>query len=283
MTPGTSSKRLANCLLGRLAAERCLVNTHKKSPSRRADVTGQSLKGGATTGTLYLIGAGPGDPELLTLKAARVIAECHVILYDRLVGPGVLKFAAPDAELIYVGKHEGEQERTQQQIFDLILHHARAGKTVGRLKGGDPMIFGRGGEEWALAAEHDIPTVLIPGVSSATGLPGLAGIPLTHRHISNGFAVVTAYQEHGDAQEWQRFSSIDTLVILMGVKNRAFIAQSLIQAGRSPDEPAAFIERGSLPSQRVITTTLKEVAAGQADVNTPAVFIVGAVINLRPT
>lgn len=251
--PGTGSKRLANCLRG--------------SESK--------------PGTLYLIGAGPGDPELLTLKAARVIGECDVILYDRLVGPGVLKFAAADAELIYVGKREGEQERTQQQIFDLILHHARAGRTVGRLKGGDPMVFGRAGEEWALAANHGIPTVLIPGVSSAIGLPGIVGIPLTYRQVSNGFAVVTAHQEHGDAGDWQRFSKIDTLVILMGVKNRAFIARSLLAAGRRPDEPAAFIERGSLPAQRIVETTLSDLAAGAVDVKSPAVLVIGEVVKLR--
>ena len=173
-------------------------------------------------GTLYLIGAGPGDPELLTLKAARVLAECDLVLYDRLVGPEVLKFAKPGAELIYVGTREGEQEQTQQQIFNLILQHASDGKTIGRLKGGDPMVFGRGGEEWALAREHGIPTVLIPGVSSAIGVPGIAGIPLTQRHVSTGFAVITA-QEDQDF-DWKKYVGVDTLVILMGVKNRVWIA-----------------------------------------------------------
>ena len=233
------------------------------------------------SGTLYLIGAGPGDPELLTLKAARVISECDVLLYDRLVGPGVLEFARSDAELIYVGKHEGEQEKTQQQIFELILKHAREGKIVGRLKGGDPMVFGRGGEEWALAREHAIPTVLVPGVSSAIGVPGIAGIPLTYRNVSNSFAVITAHQEQGQAAEWRKYVSIDTLVILMGVKHRTFIAQSLMEAGRSADEPIAFIERGTLPDQRIVTGVLSDVASGRVDVKSPAVFLVGSVVKLR--
>lgn len=233
------------------------------------------------SGILYLIGAGPGDPELLTLKAARVIGECDVLLYDRLVGPGVLEFAKPSAELVYVGKREGEQERTQQQIFDLILEHARAGKTVGRLKGGDPMVFGRGGEEWALAQEHGIPTVLVPGVSSAIGVPAVVGIPLTHRRVSDSFAVITAHQQKGDAREWEKYAGIDTLVILMGVKNRVLIAQSLIAAGREPEEPVAFIERGTLPSQRVVESVLSDVAAGLVEVKSPAVFVVGPVVKLR--
>ncbi|MBV8706083.1 MAG: uroporphyrinogen-III C-methyltransferase, partial [Acidobacteriaceae bacterium] len=132
-------------------------------------------------GKLYLIGAGPGDPELLTLKAARVLRECDVILYDRLVSPEIVKLARSDAETIYVGKHEGEQELAQKQIFQLIRHHALAGKMVGRLKGGDPLVFGRGAEEWAFALEHGIEVQLIPGVSSAIAVPGLAGIPLTFR------------------------------------------------------------------------------------------------------
>ena len=232
-------------------------------------------------GKLYLIGAGPGDPELLTLKAARIIGECDVLLYDRLVGPGVLKFAKPAAELIYVGKHEGEQEKTQQQIFDLILQHTRAGKSVGRLKGGDPMVFGRGGEEWALAKSQGIDTVLIPGVSSAIGVPAVAGIPLTYRQISNAFAVITAHQQHGSANEWKKYVQIDTLVILMGVKNRAAIAHSLIAAGRRPSDPVAFIQHGTLPSERVVETTLSEVAAGHVEIGSPAVFVIGAVVKLR--
>lgn len=230
---------------------------------------------------LYLIGAGPGDPELLTIKAARVLAECDVVLYDRLVSREVLAFARPDAELIYVGKHEGEQEHVQGRIFELILQHARHGKTVGRLKGGDPLVFGRGAEEWALAIEHGITVELVPGVTSAVAVPGLANIPLTYRGVSQSFAVVTAHCHEGRAQEWTKYAHIDTLVILMGVKNRIFIAQSLVSAGRKPDEPVAFVERGSTPEERIVESTLEAVADGLCEVSSPAVFVIGEVVRLR--
>ena len=142
-------------------------------------------------GKLYLIGAGPGDPELLTLKAARVLGEADVVLYDRLTSREILAHARPGAELIYVGKHRGEQEYKQNLIFDLIQQHTRMSKIVARLKGGDPLVFGRGAEEWALALRYGIEVELIPGVSSAISVPGLAGIPLTYRQISGSFAVIT--------------------------------------------------------------------------------------------
>jgi uroporphyrin-III C-methyltransferase len=230
---------------------------------------------------LYLIGAGPGDPELLTIKAARTLGECDVVLYDRLVSAEILRLARPDAEQIYVGKHEGEQESTQEKIFDLILWHARAGKTVGRLKGGDPLVFGRGAEEWALALEHGIEVELVPGVSSAVAVPGLANIPLTYRGVSQSFAVVTAHCHEGHDQQWTRYAHIDTLVVLMGVKNREFVAQSLIAAGRRAAEPVAFIERGTLPEEKIVESTLGAVAAGETDVASPAVFVIGEVVRLR--
>jgi uroporphyrin-III C-methyltransferase len=232
-------------------------------------------------GKLYLVGAGPGDPELLTLKGVRALAEADVVLYDRLVARETLKFARADAELIYVGKHHGEQEQTQKQIFNLIRSHALAGRTVARLKGGDPIIFGRGAEEWALALEHGIEVELIPGVSSAIAVPALAGIPLTYRRMSQSFAVITGHCHEGVAQEWVRYARIDTLVILMGVKNRAFIASSLIAAGRAKTEPVAFIERGTTAREHIVRSTLGEVANGGVDVHNPAVFVIGQVVELR--
>ena len=228
-----------------------------------------------------MIGAGPGDPELLTLKAARVLRECDVILYDRLVSPEIIRFARPDAEAIYVGKHEGEQEHAQNQIFRLIREHALAGKTVGRLKGGDPLVFGRGAEEWALALKHGIEVQLVPGITSAIALPGLAGNPLTYRRISQSFAVITGHCHEGSAHDWQRYAGVDTLVILMGVKNRALIAKALIEGGRTTHEPIAFIYRGSLPEQQVIQSTLADVAEGKVKVQNPAVFVIGKVVRLR--
>lgn len=232
-------------------------------------------------GKLYLIGAGPGDPDLLTLKAARILGECDVVLYDRLVSQAVLRLARPDAELIYVGKHEGQQDCGQARIFDLIRDHADAGRTVARLKGGDPLIFGRGAEEWRVALENGIEVELIPGISSALAVPGLAGIPLTYRGVAQSFAVVTAHCREGQTQNWSSYAGIDTLVVLMGVANRTFIAQSLIAAGRSADEPVAFIERGTLPEERVVESSLGAVAAGAVEVQSPAVFVIGQVVTLR--
>jgi uroporphyrin-III C-methyltransferase len=180
-----------------------------------------------------------------------------------------------------VGKHEGEQNHTQNKIFDLIKTHASAGRIVGRLKGGDPLVFGRGAEEWALAVEHGINVELIPGVSSAIAVPGLAGIPLTYRGVAQSFAVVTAHCREGRSEQWSKFAEIDTLVVLMGVTNREFIAQSLIAAGRDSDEPVAFIERGTTPEERVVETVLGAVASGDAEVQSPAVFVIGQVVRLR--
>jgi uroporphyrin-III C-methyltransferase len=233
-------------------------------------------------GKLFLIGAGPGDPELLTLKAARVLAKCDVVLYDRLVSKEVLRHAPTDAECIYVGKHRGEQGKTQEQIFELIRDRALAGKTVARLKGGDPLIFGRGGEEWLSAVEHGIEVELIPGVSAAIAAPGLAGIPLTFRGISQGAVIVTGHCHQGQAGEWERYANADTVVVLMGVQNREHIAASLIAAGRRADEPVAFIMRGSMKGELTIEATLAAVAAGTVEVQSPAVFIVGEVVRLRP-
>jgi uroporphyrin-III C-methyltransferase len=232
-------------------------------------------------GKLYLIGAGPGDAELLTLKAARVLGECDVVLYDRLTTPAVLALARADAELIYVGKHDGEQEREQARIFELILEHTLAGRTVARLKGGDPLVFGRGAEEWEVAVEHGIEVELIPGISAAIAVPGLAGIPLTFREVSRSFAVVTGHWKNGTNMQWTPYAKIDTLVILMGTKQRVSIAEALIAVGRSPSEPVAFIEQGSLAEERVVETDLATVAEGKVEVGGPAVMVVGEVVKQR--
>lgn len=232
-------------------------------------------------GKLYLIGAGPGDPELLTVKAVRKLAEADLVLYDRLVSKEVLAYARPDATLIYTGKHEGQQEHKQAEIFELIREHAFDGKIVARLKGGDPLVFGRGGEEWAFAIEHEIEVEVIPGVTSAIAVPALAGIPLTYRGVSQSFAVITGHCREGLAQQWQNYAGVDTLVILMGVQNRAFIAQSLITAGRPASEPVAFIEHGTTENERIVESTLQAVANGQVDVINPAVFVIGDAVKLR--
>lgn len=230
-------------------------------------------------GRVYLVGAGPGDPELLTLRAVRILRQADVVLHDRLIHPAVLDLA-PQAEWIDVGRAPGQSVEAYHRTLMLMLQHARAGRTVVRLKGGDPMVFGRGAEEWAFLVAHGIPVEVVPGVSSAIALPALAGIPLTHRDLSHGFAVVAGHTATGEP-DWSRYAAVDTLVILMGVEARRRIAQRLIEAGRPPQEPVAFIERGTWPEERVCVATLDQVAHGNVEVRPPAVWVIGAVVTLR--
>lgn len=215
------------------------------------------------------------------MRAVRALGEADLVLYDRLIDEKTLSFIRSGAEVIYVGKHHGQQEKTQAEIFALIASCARDGKVVARLKGGDPLVFGRGAEEWAVALESGMEVELVPGVSSAIAVPGLAGIPLTYRRLSQNFAVVTGHSQEGAALEWARYVGIDTLVILMGVKNRVLIASALIAAGRSPDEAVAFVERGATATEHLTESTLGEVAAGSVQAHNPAVFVVGEVVRLR--
>jgi uroporphyrin-III C-methyltransferase len=232
-------------------------------------------------GKVYIVGAGPGDPDLLTVKASRVVQQADVVVYDRLVSPEILRLIRPGAERVYAGKHEGEQHEAQGRILELLIEYGRRSKRVVRLKGGDPMVFGRGAEEWAFLAAHGIETEIVPGISSAVAVPPLAGIPLTFRGVAASFAVATGHCREGERTDWRRYAAVDTLVILMGVKNRAHIAAQLIAAGRKPDTKAAFIENGSTPRERVVATELCQVAAGEVEVQAPAVFVVGEVVNIR--
>ncbi|RTG91743.1 uroporphyrinogen-III C-methyltransferase [Thermus scotoductus] len=232
-------------------------------------------------GKVYLVGAGPGDPELLTLRALRLLKRAEVVLYDRLVSPAVLEQVNPRAQLVYVGKELGEQDRVQEFILHQLLHHARSGKKVVRLKGGDPLVYGRGGEEWLFLTEKGIEVEVVPGVSSALAVPALAGIPLTMRGVSGGFAVLSGHTQGGRLPDLTPYTRVDTLVVLMGIKERSRIAQELVRVGRRPEEPVAFIERGSTPQERVVVSTLGEVAAGGSEVQPPAVWVIGEVVRIR--
>lgn len=232
-------------------------------------------------GKVYLLGAGPGDPDLLTIKALRILQSADVVLYDRLVSPEILALANPQALLIHTGKRHGQQEEIQNEINSLMLLHASQDKTVVRLKSGDPMVFGRGAEEWALLQAHGIQVELVPGISSAISVPALAGIPLTCRGVASSFAVITGHNQKTETPDWMKFHSVDTLVILMGVENRVRIATELIALGRPASQPVAFIERGSTDRERVVISTLAEVSRGQVDVASPAVCVVGEVVRLR--
>ena len=240
------------------------------------------MRSASTKGEVFLAGAGPGDPELLTVRTLRLLQCCDVILYDRLVSAEILALANPDAEFIYAGKDEGHQEEMQSEIFRLLVDRAGAqGRRVLRLKGGDPFIFGRGAEEMELLRSLDIRVEVVPGVSSAIAGPASAGIPVTYRGTARSVTIVSARCKGGTDADWIKVAGADTLVILMGVKNRAAIAKALISCGRSVDEPAAFVQQACTPDQRVTETTLSEIAAGSVEVAAPAVFVVGEVVRLR--
>lgn len=235
-------------------------------------------------GKVYLVGAGPGDPDLLTIRAVQRISMGDVIVYDRLIQQGVLALAKPSAEKIYMGKPPGHCSR-QDEIHSLLVQKAREGKTVIRLKGGDPFLFGRGGEEVEYLAEHGVPFEVVPGVSSCLSAPLSANIAVTHRAASSAVAIVTGHNAIGnhDRIEWQALTKIDTVVFLMCVHNIATIAEKLIAAGRSPDTPAAIIQMAYWDGERVVTGTLRNIAAEvrRAGVEPPATFVVGEVVQLR--
>ncbi len=231
-------------------------------------------------GRVYLVGAGPGDADLLTVKALRILQTADVVLFDRLVSAEVLACIHPRATLIDVGKEEGQQCQVQPRIVPQLIEWAGRVDTVVRLKQGDPMVFARGGEELLELAEAGCEVEVVPGVSSALAAPEAAGIPLTYRDVARSFAVVTGHGRDGMVQDWQSYARIDTLVILMGVKHRAEIAQRLIAAGRPASQPVAFLEHATTPSERRVFATLREVADGMVEVAAPAVWILGEVVSL---
>jgi uroporphyrin-III C-methyltransferase len=217
------------------------------------------------------------------VRAARLLAQAGAVLYDRLVSPEVLELVRPGAELIDVGKDEGQQERIQAAIYAQLEECAGRHKCVVRLKGGDPMVFGRGAEEWAWLVEHGYEVEVVPGISSAVAVPELAGIPLTCRGIAGGFAVLTGHRKDGSCTQWAAYAHVDTLVVLMGVGHRTAIAACLLEHGRAADTPVAFIENGSTPRERVVRSTLSRVARGETSVSAPAVMVIGECVSLRDT
>jgi uroporphyrinogen III methyltransferase/synthase len=239
-------------------------------------------------GKVYLIGAGPGDPGLVTLKGARCLREADVIVYDYLANPRLLSYAKPGAELIYAGKRGGEPEVTSQEEIDrLLVERARAGRVVARLKGGDPFIFGRGGEEAEELARAGIPFEVVPGVTSAVAVPAYAGIPLTHRDYASAVAFLTGHEDPAKGETaiaWDRIATgIGTLVFLMGVGNLPGIVAQLIRHGQPAETPAAVIQWGTKPEQRTVTGTLGTIVslAEARAVGPPAVLVVGEVVRLR--
>jgi uroporphyrinogen III methyltransferase/synthase len=237
--------------------------------------------------TVYLVGAGPGDPGLLTARALELIAAADVIVHDRLIPATALDGARADAELIYVGKEGGGPSVAQDEIGRVLLEHARAGREVVRLKGGDPFVFGRGGEEAELLHEAGVAFQVVPGITAGVAASAYAGIPVTHRDASSAVAFVTGHEDPAkpeSALDWGALARFPgTLVVYMGVRQLDAIARRLMQGGRPGTEPAAVIERGTLPDQRVVSATLETIAAAaaEAEVRAPAVSLFGPVAALR--
>jgi len=237
-------------------------------------------------GKVYLVGAGPGDPELLTLKGKRCLEAAETILYDRLVDESILDFASPDAGLIYCGKKAGGHCLPQCEIEAIMISRAKEGKIVVRLKGGDPFIFGRGGEEAEALRNAGVPYEVVPGVSSAIAAPAYAGIPLTHREYSSSVAIVTGHKACGGqgAVKLERLAgAVDTLVILMGLGNLKNNMSRLMHGGLNPETPVAIVRWGTCPYQQTLVGTVETIAdlAEKRKLRSPVVIVVGDVVRLR--
>ncbi len=238
------------------------------------------------TGKVYLVGSGPGGLGLLTLRAREVIDQADVILYDQLPGEEILATLPERAEKIDCGKFGGKHTREQDDIEALMVAKAREGKKVVRLKGGDPFLFGRGGEELEVMREHGVPVELVSGVTSALAVPGAVGIPLTHRKYASQVTILTGHEEPGKTEsglDWENLArNPGTLVILMGVKNIPDITRSLVDNGKDPDTPVAVIERGLRADQRVTVGNLRTIAdiAKSRNVRPPAIIVIGDVVRL---
>ena len=236
-------------------------------------------------GTVALVGAGPGDPGLMTVRGLELLRRAHVVVYDRLVDPRLLD-EAPRARRIFAGKASGNHALPQERINALLIMHARRGRRVVRLKGGDPFVFGRGGEEAEALAHARIPFEVVPGVSSAVAVPAYAGIPLTHRGVASSFAVVTGHERPGgeSSVDWARLArASDTLVVLMGVESLPRITRALIAHGRPAATPVALVRWGTTSAQETVTGTLGDIAAraARARLEPPVVIVIGDVVALR--
>ncbi|MFQ5803119.1 MAG: uroporphyrinogen-III C-methyltransferase [Candidatus Methylomirabilales bacterium] len=235
-------------------------------------------------GQVSLVGAGPGEPGLLTLKGKRCLEEADVVVYDYLVNDCLLASCRPEAERIHVGKPGSDQRLSQEEINRLLIDRAREGKAVVRLKGGDPFIFSRGGEEAEAFAEAGISFEVVPGVTSATAVPSYAGIPLTHRNLASTVAFVTGHEnlaKQASGIDWKAVAGMGTVVFLMGVGRLSQIAARLVEEGRDPETPVAVIQWGTWPRQQTVTGTLQDIREKAGGMGSPGVIVVGEVVRLR--
>ena len=238
-------------------------------------------------GRVYIVGAGPGDPELITVKGLRLLQQADVIVYDRLVAKELLDHAKPEAELIYAGKKPGAHAMTQEEINKLLLEKACEGKTVVRLHGGDPYVFGRGEEECIYLRGYGVECEVVPGLTSAIAGAAYAGIPVTSRGIASSFAVATGREAPNKDRKMVHYGrimkAVDTLVVVMGVGNLENIVKEMVEEGVDPDLPVAIVEKATTPEQRVVTAKLRDIVekAREAGVQPPALIIFGRTVELR--
>jgi len=237
-------------------------------------------------GKVILVGAGPGDPELITVKGLRCLQQADVVLYDRLVNTELLQYAKKDAKLIYCGKLPTCHVMKQETINRLIVEYAKAGLQVVRLKGGDPYLFGRGGEEAEECVKHHVPYEVVPGITAGIAVPAYAGIPVTHRAVSRSVTFITGHQAGGEEAEhrWSHLAKgTDTICVYMGVSQLSTIAENLIRHGKSPQTPAALIHLGTLENQSIITGTLSTIAeqGKNAEISNTSIVVIGEVVRLH--
>jgi len=229
---------------------------------------------------VFLVGAGPGDPELITLKAVKILNKADTIIYDRLANEEILKHSPPNTKLIYVGKKAGEHYKNQEEINEILINEAKnkSDEIIVRLKGGDPFVFGRGGEEILSLINENIPFEIIPGVTSAIGVPTTLGLPVTHRAVATSFTIVTGHEDPTKEKKQVKWDyTADTIIILMGIGNIKENTFELMKY-RDPQTPACIIENGTLPNERIIFGTLENIA--NKNINTPAILVVGNVIEV---
>lgn len=259
----------------------------ERTSDQRLDAVRQS-PGHSSHGRVYLVGAGPGDPGLITLKGLYCLRAADVVIYDRLISPLLLEEASSQARRVFVGKEPGCHSMKQEEINALLIKYAQQGCLVARLKGGDPFVFGRGGEEALALADAGIPFEVVPGVSSAIAVPAYAGIPVTHRDRASSVTIVTGHEQHtyssaAPVVNWEQLAKLEgTLVILMGVETLGQISQQLLAGGLLPDTPAAVIQQGTVPQQKVVAGTVENIAerARATKIKSPAVIVIGAVVTL---
>jgi uroporphyrin-III C-methyltransferase / precorrin-2 dehydrogenase / sirohydrochlorin ferrochelatase len=275
-----SGRVASQVLAGQRVAAETLLEQELTEAAADPGAARETMARAPGRGEVYLIGAGPGDADLLTLRAAQLLQQADVVLYDRLIGPAVLERARREALRVFVGKQTGRHRVTQERIHALLLEYAGRGLRVARLKGGDPFVFGRGGEEIDVLRSAGVPVIVVPGITAALGAAASAGLPLTQRGVAQAVTLVTAMGEGAEALDWRSLAApLQTVVVYMGVAQLPRIVERLLAHGAPPTRPAAIIEQATLPNERVIAGTLATIAgqAHAAQIGAPALLIVGEV------